>query len=524
MTRIRTALISVSEKRGIAQFAAALHQRGVRIISTGGTARAIQGGGIPVEEISAVTGFPEIMDGRVKTLHPAIHAGILARRDRPDDVAVLEEHRFAPIDLVVVNLYPFVEETSRDIGFEQALEHIDIGGPTLIRAAAKNFLHVAVVVDPDDYEPVLREMAALHDGLSLAMRWQLAGKAFRHTAGYDAHISQYLADSALDGDRLIPPDRSAALPALLVSFMQKTQELRYGENPQQAGALYVDSLTPARGWAGADQLGGKELSYNNYLDMDAAWRLVSEFEECGCVIVKHGNPCGAATAPDCTRAYQQALETDPDSAFGSIVAFNRRVSAACAEELYKLFVEVIIAPDFEHDALTILQRKKKLRLIRKPVHPAETAGLNIRDIEGAYLVQTPDRIQLAPAGLNVVTVREPDARQMEDLIFAWICVKHVKSNAIVFARNTRLLGVGAGQMSRVDSVRLATLKSRAPLAGAVMASDAFLPFRDALDVAAEAGITALIQPGGSIRDEEVISAANERGVAMIFTGRRHFRH
>ncbi|MBN2430391.1 MAG: bifunctional phosphoribosylaminoimidazolecarboxamide formyltransferase/IMP cyclohydrolase [Acidobacteria bacterium] len=524
MTRIRTALISVSEKHGVMEFAAALHEKGIRIISTGGTAKAIQAGSIPVREISTVTGFPEIMDGRVKTLHPAIHAGILARRDHPDDIAVLEEHRFTPIDLVVVNLYPFDRETARDIGFEQALEHIDIGGPTLIRAAAKNFLHVAVVVDPNDYDTVIREMELMDGSLSLSMRWKLAGKAFQHTARYDAHICRYLSNSSLDGHQLTPPDRSEALPNLMVAFMNKARELRYGENPQQEGALYVDSLSPAGGWADADQLGGKELSYNNYLDMDAAWRLVSEFQDCGCVIVKHGNPCGAATAPDCIRAYQMALETDPDSAFGSIVAFNRRVNAACATELYKLFVEVIIAPDFEHEALTILQRKKKLRLIRKPVPLTEAAGVNIRDIEGAYLVQTPDRINLDSAELTKVTVRKPDTRQMEDLIFAWKCVKHVKSNAIVFARNNRLLGVGAGQMSRVDSVRLAALKSRISLAGAVMASDAFLPFRDALDVAAEAGIVALIQPGGSIRDEEVISAANERGVAMIFTGRRHFRH
>jgi phosphoribosylaminoimidazolecarboxamide formyltransferase/IMP cyclohydrolase len=367
-------------------------------------------------------------------------------------------------------------------------------------------------------------MDLMEDSLSLAMRWKLAGKAFQHTAWYDAHICQYLKNASLDGHQLTPPDRQLALPELMVQFLHKAHTLRYGENPQQEGALYVDNMKSAHGWEDADQISGKELSYNNYLDMDAAWRLVSEFNDCGCVIVKHGNPCGAATAQDCAGAYVRALETDPDSAFGSIIAFNRRINAACATELYKLFVEVIIAPDFEHDALAILKRKKKLRLIRKPVRPADQYGPGIRDIEGAYLVQTADRAALNPAELRVVTVTQPDPRQMEDLVFAWNCVKHVKSNAIVFARDNRLLGIGAGQMSRVDSVKLAVMKARSPLSGSVMASDAFLPFRDALDVAADAGATAVIQPGGSIRDEEVISAANERSVAMIFTGKRHFRH
>jgi len=524
MARIKAALISVSDKRGVVELAQALHSKNVKIISTGGTARELRSHGVPVTEVSEVTGFPEIMNGRIKSIHPAIHAGILARRDRKDDMEALKTHNIEAIDMVVVNLYPFAEQTGKGVGFEQAMEQIDIGGPTLLRGAAKNFIHVAPIVDPDDYTLIVKEMALIDGDVSIQNRLYLARKTFEHTAVYDSGIYEYLTTAVVHGQKCEPSVREELLPDYMVKILRKSKELRYGENPHQTAALYVDVLESNPGWADAEQLSGKSLSYNNYLDMNAAWNLVSEFKECCCAIIKHGNPCGVAIGENSTEAYRKALETDPDSAFGAIITMNRRLTARCAREIYKMFVEVVMAPDYEPEALKILKRKKKQRLIRKSFQLHKQKHQEIRDIEGAYLFQGSDTQPIGRDEMKVAGVKEPDTKELDDLLFAWKCVKHVKSNAIVLAKNKKLLGIGAGQMSRVDSVRLAVLKARESLEGAVMASDAFLPFRDALDVAVDAGVTALIQPGGSIRDEEVVSAANERGISMIFTGIRHFRH
>jgi len=523
VTRIRTALLSVHDKRGLPELAVALARHGAVIISTGGTARLLRERGADVRDVSDVTGFPELLDGRVKTLHPSVHAGILARRDRPADMGSLDERGIAPIDLVVVNLYPFAERTAHGITVPEALEEIDIGGVTLIRAAAKNFPDVAVVVDPDDYPRVIRELDTSGD-LVLDTRLALARKAFETTAAYDACICQYLNDTVIaDGaPRNTPP--ADGLPELVCHMLRRRRALRYGENPHQRAAVYGPSGRQPDGWLAAEQLHGKELSYNNYQDMDAAWQLATEFDACACAIIKHANPCGVALGENSARAFRRAFEADPDSAYGSIIAFNRVVDGPTAREIGKLFVEVIVAPDFDAEALSLFNRKKDLRLIRKPAARSERPNLQFRSIDGAFLVQDADTGTLRREELRVVTVREPAAALWPDLLFAWGCVKHVKSNAIVTAQECRLLGAGAGQTSRVDATRLAISKSRQPLAGAVLASDAFIPFRDTLDLAADAGIAAVIQPGGSIRDEEVIDAANTRGLAMVFTGRRHFRH
>jgi phosphoribosylaminoimidazolecarboxamide formyltransferase / IMP cyclohydrolase len=525
MNTIRTALISVSDKRGVEDFALALHRRGVAILSTGGTARALQARGIPVREVADVTGFPEMLEGRVKTLHPAIHAGILARRDRPDDLAALAERGFQPIDLVVVNLYPFAERVAQGIGGGAALEEIDIGGVTLIRAAAKNFQDVAVVVRPDDYPDVLAELERHGGALTLDTRLDLARRAFQLTMLTDAQVGQFLLNASTDEEGIL---KSAPADALFPDYacwvLRKEAGLRYGENPHQRAALYRDALRPGEGWGQVEQLHGKELSYNNYLDMDAAWQLATEFDECACVIIKHANPCGAALGDHCEQAFAGALECDPESAFGSIIAFNQPLDGAAAKAMSGLFLEVVIAPGFEDSALEILKRKKNVRLIRRPPAAPPAPGLQARTIEGAVLVQERDSAGLAGEQFRIVTIQEPDRREREDLLFAWKCVKHVKSNAIVIAKDRRLLGIGAGQMSRVDSTRIAIQKARLPLRGAVLGSDAFIPFRDTADLAAAAGVTAIIQPGGSIRDEEVIAAANERALAMAFTGVRHFRH
>jgi phosphoribosylaminoimidazolecarboxamide formyltransferase/IMP cyclohydrolase len=523
MNRIQTALISVSDKRGIVEFAQSLDRLGVGILSTGGTARALRSGGVPVREIAEVTGFPELLDGRVKTLHPAVHAGILARRDRPGDMAALAAHGIQPIDLVVVNLYPFADRVTQNPPVLDALEEIDIGGVTLVRAAAKNFPHVGVVVHPDDYPMVLAELS--RDGcLSPATRLELARKAFRLTLQTDAHVAQYLLNASADGDRLLPPPGDEPFPAHWIRLLRKETALRYGENPHQQAALYLDALQPETGWGRFEQLHGKDLSYNNYVDMDAAWQLVHEFDDCACAIIKHANPCGAALGNSGAQAFSRALESDPDSAYGSIIAFNQPVDGATAREMSKLFIEVVIAPEFDAAALNTLTRKRNVRLIRRPPPAWEARSPQVRAIEGVFLVQEWDAPGLAEETLKVVTIKEPDPREQADLRFAWKCVKHVKSNAIVVAKDRRLLGVGAGQMSRVDSTRFAILKARLPLYGAVLASDAFIPFRDTLDLAADAGITAVIQPGGSIRDEEVLAAANERALSMIHTGVRHFLH
>lgn len=522
--RIKTALVSVHDKSGLLELARFLQQRGVSVISTGGTALELRRAGLAVREIQEITGFPEILAGRVKTLHPAVHAGILARRDHPEDMACLRERSFPLIDLVVVNLYPFAARVAAGCSFAEALEEIDIGGVTLIRAAAKNFSRVGVVVTPADYPLVMDEMDREDETLSLITRLDLARKAFDLTTAYDAQIGAYLQSASCDGTRCHPPDAAGPLPAHLGLTLRREKTLRYGENPHQQAALYTESAQPAAGWAQVEQLHGKELSYNNYMDMDAACGLVGEFESCACAIIKHTNPCGAAVADSGVQAFQRALAADPDSAFGSIIAFNRPLTAICAREMSRLFLEVVIAPDFEPEALELLFRKRDLRIVRKPFGGAAGSALRFRTIDGAFLVQTADCFSITEKDMRVVTIQSPAPREMDDLLFAWRCVKHVKSNAIVLARDGQLLGVGAGQMSRVDAARLAIGKSRQPLSGAVMASDAFIPFRDTLDAAAAAGVTAVIETGGSIRDEEVIAAANERSLGMVFTGIRHFLH
>jgi len=507
---IRRALISVSDKTGIPDFARELTRFNVEIISTGGTAKTLRDAGINVRDISDVTGFPEMMDGRVKTLHPRVHGGLLAIRDNPEHVAALEQHGIEPIDLVVVNLYPFAETIKREgVTREEAIEQIDIGGPAMIRSAAKNARDVAVVVSPQQYAQVIEELNQNNGALTLATRNTLAQKAFEHTAQYDVMVSSYLAGS------------SNELPERLTWTMNKIADLRYGENPHQKAALYQTSATG--GIANADVLSGKEMSFNNYVDAEAAWQLVCDFEETACAIIKHTNPAGVGLGETGAEAYKKALATDPVSAFGGIVAFNRAVDAAAAEEVTKIFTEVVIAPDYDAAALEVLRAKKNLRVIRMSA-VEEPASLEMKQIGGGVLVQTRDDHKLDPAELNVVTTRKPTDEELRALQFAWIVCKHTKSNAIVYARADQTVGVGAGQMSRVDSVMIGAMRAQLPVAGSVLASDAFFPFRDGIDEAARHGITAVIQPGGSVRDEEVIAAANEHGLAMVFTGVRHFKH
>ena len=507
---IRRALISVSDKTGILDFARELTRFNVEIISTGGTAKTLRDAGINVRDISDVTGFPEMMDGRVKTLHPRVHGGLLAIRDNAEHVAALEQHGIVPIDLVVVNLYPFAETIKREgVTREEAIEQIDIGGPAMIRSAAKNARDVAVVVSPEQYAHVIEELNQNNGALSLATRNTFAQKAFKHTAQYDVMVSSYLAGS------------SNELPERLAWVMKKMVDLRYGENPHQKAALYQTSTTG--GIANADVLSGKEMSFNNYVDAEAAWQLVCDFEQTACAIIKHTNPAGVGLGEIPAEAYKKALATDPVSAFGGIVAFNRMVDAAAAEEVTKIFTEVVIAPDYDAAALELLRAKKNLRVIRMGA-AEEPTGFELKQIGGGVLVQTRDDHKLDPAELNVVTTRKPTEDEVRALQFAWIVCKHTKSNAIVYARDGQTVGVGAGQMSRVDSVKIGAMRAQLPVTGSVLASDAFFPFRDGIDEAARHGITAVIQPGGSVRDEEVIAAANEHGLAMVFTGVRHFKH
>jgi phosphoribosylaminoimidazolecarboxamide formyltransferase/IMP cyclohydrolase len=507
---IRRALISVSDKTGILDFARELTRFNVEIISTGGTARTLRDAGITVRDISDVTGFPEMMDGRVKTLHPRVHGGLLAIRDNAEHVAALEQHGIEPIDLVVVNLYPFAETIKREgVTRDEAIEQIDIGGPAMIRSAAKNARDVAVVVSSEQYAGVIEELNQNNGALSLATRNTLAQRAFEHTAQYDLMVSSYLAAS------------SNELPERLTWTMNKIADLRYGENPHQKAALYQTST--CGGIANAGVLSGKEMSFNNYVDAEAAWQLVCDFEQTACAIIKHTNPAGVGLGETTAEAYKKALATDPVSAFGGIVAFNRTVNAAAAEEVTKIFTEVVIAPDYEAAALEILRAKKNLRVIRMSA-AADPAGVELKQIGGGMLVQTRDDHKLDPAELNVVTTRKPTDEEIRALQFAWIVCKHTKSNAIVYARADQTVGVGAGQMSRVDSVKIGAMRAQSPVAGSVLASDAFFPFRDGIDEAARHGITAVIQPGGSVRDEETIAAANEHGLAMVFTGIRHFKH
>jgi phosphoribosylaminoimidazolecarboxamide formyltransferase/IMP cyclohydrolase len=509
MAKIERVLISVTDKSGIAEFARELRQFGAELISTGGTARLLRDSGVLVTEISEVTGFPEMLDGRVRTMHPKVTGGILAMRGKPGHMQALAEHGIKAIDMVVVNLYAFEKVAARqDATLEELIENIDIGGPTMIRSAAKNYQDVAVVVSPADYASIIQEMKACAGALSVETKWRLARKAFRTTADYDRAISSRLAQAGTVG----------GLPASLDLRADKIMDLRYGENPHQSAALYG---TRGVGIAGAAQLHGKELSYNNLVDLDAAWQLVNEFDAPTTAIIKHTNPCGCAEQAELAESYRKAFECDPVSAYGGVVAFNRPVDEETAHECAKTFLEAIAAPDYSPEALTALRTKKNLRLMRVARGGEE---LVVKTISGGYLAQAPDTLQLARADAQVKTKRAPSDQEWAALKFAWKVVKHVKSNAIVFARAGQSVGVGAGQMSRVDSVKIAAMKAVLPLAGTVVGSDAFFPFADGVEEAAKNGATAVIQPGGSVRDPDVIEAADRLGLAMVFTGARHFRH
>jgi len=516
---VRRALLSVSDKSGIIEFGQALAALGVEILSTGGTAQALAEAGVPVTEVSQYTGFPEMLDGRVKTLHPKVHGGLLARRDLPEHMAALDLHGIGTIDLLAVNLYPFEQTVAKlDCKLEEAIENIDIGGPAMLRAAAKNHHAVTVVVDPIDYEAVLDQLKR-HAGIDYRTRFGLATKVYAHTARYDGAIANYLSTISDDGGR-------AAYPEVLTLQLSKVQTLRYGENPHQQAAFYRDRHPPVGALANYHQLQGKELSYNNIADADAAWECVKSFDVAACVIVKHANPCGAAVGPEPLACYEKALATDPTSAFGGIIAFNRPVDQATAAAVARQFVEVLIAPAFSEEALALMKGKQNVRLLQIPLARAGNL-MDVKRVGGGLLVQTPDERVLEPSEMRVVTRTQPAEGQLEDLRFAWQVARFVKSNAIVFCSGGQTLGVGAGQMSNIDSERIASIKAAnawLSLQGSAVASDAFFPFRDGLDVVADAGATAVIQPGGSVRDEEVIDAADERGVAMVFTGVRHFRH
>jgi len=520
MTASKQALISVSDKRGVVELARGLSGLGFGILSTGGTARLLAEAGVRVTEVGDYTGFPEMLDGRVKTLHPKVHAGILARRDLPAHVEAMTQARIPTIDVVVVNLYPFIQAVSRpECTLEEAIENIDIGGPTMVRAAAKNHQHVAIVTDPDDYVELLTELTASGGGLSLATRFRLACKAFSHTAAYDSAISNYLTAFDAAGQR-------GAFPEQINFNYAKVQDLRYGENPHQQAAFYRD-LRPAPGaLSNYVQLKGKERSYNNIADADAEWECVKTFDAPTCVIVKHANPCGVATGAGTLQAYKRAFATDPTSAFGGIIAFNQELDATTAEAVVQQFVEVLIAPRVSTEARSALAAKQNVRVLEVPLEPGSN-DFDTKRVGGGLLVQSPDTRNVAAEELRVVTRVQPTTPQLDDLLFAWRVAKFVKSNAIVFCKDGATVGVGAGQMSRVDSARIAAIKAQnagLTLAGSVVASDAFFPFRDGLDVVVNAGARAVIQPGGSMRDEEVIAAADEHGIAMVFTGVRHFRH
>jgi phosphoribosylaminoimidazolecarboxamide formyltransferase/IMP cyclohydrolase len=513
MANIRRVLISVTDKTGIAAFARALRDMGADLISTGGTARLLRESGVPVRDVAEVTGFPEMLDGRVKTMHPHVTGGILAIRGKPDHMQALSAHGIQPIDMVVVNLYAFEEVAARaDASLADLIENIDIGGPTMIRSAAKNYQDVAVVVSPADYAGIVEEMQAHSGALSSETRWRLAQKAFRTTADYDGAISARL--SLVEG--------AGPLPDELDLRASKIMDLRYGENPHQSAALYGRG---GSGIAGAAQLHGKELSYNNLVDLDAAWQLASEFDAPATAIVKHTNPCGCAEFGTLAESYRKAFECDPVSAYGGVVGFNRTVDEDTARECAQTFLEAIAAPDYTPEALAALGGKKNLRVMKVAAGGDRLDdGLVVKSISGGYLAQTADIARLDRAATQVKTKRAPSAEEWAALEFAWRVAKHVKSNAIVFARAGQTVGVGAGQMSRVDSVKIAAMKAVLPLAGTVVGSDAFFPFADGVEEAARHGATAVIQPGGSVRDAEVIEAADRLGLAMVFTGVRHFRH
>jgi phosphoribosylaminoimidazolecarboxamide formyltransferase/IMP cyclohydrolase len=520
---IQRALLSVSDRTGMVPFASALVARGIALISTGGTARTLTAAGLPVTEVTEVTGFPEMLDGRVKTLHPVIHAGLLARRDRPDDLAALADRGIAPIDLVVCNLYPFAQTVASGSGVVECIESIDIGGVALIRAAAKNHDAVTVVTDFGDYEPVLAEIAAQSGAVGAAMRRVLARKAYALTSAYDAAVAEWMGREA-----------GVLFPETTVIAGRLAQQLRYGENPHQAAAFYLTG-SERLGVATAQQLQGKELSYNNYSDADAAFELVAEFAPPAVAIVKHANPCGVAIGETLREAWEKALACDPVSAYGGVVALNRSLDAATAAAIGRLFIEVVIAPDAAEEASGVLARRSALRLLVTGAMPDPAAtGRSFRSVSGGFLLQERDRLSIGRDALRTVTRRAPSEAEITDLLFADKIVKHVKSNAIVFARGGATVGVGAGQMNRIDPVRIAAARAaeigraaglpQPPTVGSVLASDAYFPFADGVEAAIEAGVTAVIQPGGSIRDADVIAAADAAGIAMVFTGMRHFRH
>jgi phosphoribosylaminoimidazolecarboxamide formyltransferase / IMP cyclohydrolase len=518
---VRRALLSVTDKTGLVEFAKTLNELGVELVSTGGTAKALRDAGLSVKDVSELTGFPEMLGGRVKTLHPVVHGGILHRRGDPEHVAAVKEHEIPPIDMVVVNLYAF-EKTAAKAGvkFEEIIENIDIGGPSMLRSAAKNFEDVAVVSRVEDYRAIAEELRANQGALSDKTRWTLARAAFATTAAYDSGIASTLESLSEEPGTI---ERSAEFPETLRISAERKTVLRYGENPHQKAAVYVDGS--GVGIAGAEQLGGKELSYNNLVDLDACWALASEFESTAVAIIKHTNPCGVGQGRTVREAYERALEADPVSAFGGVIGINRPVDAEASAEIAKLFVEAIVAPEFSPEALQVLSAKKNLRLLR--IKPAKVDRV-LKQLSGGYLVQEEDAAETTAETLKVATERKPTKDETEALLFAWKVCKHVKSNAIVYARLQsgfgQTVGIGAGQMSRVDAARFGAMKAVLPLEGTVAASDAFFPFPDGVEVIAKAGATAIIQPGGSVRDAEVVEAANKLGIAMVMTGLRHFRH
>jgi phosphoribosylaminoimidazolecarboxamide formyltransferase/IMP cyclohydrolase len=518
MSKIQRAILSVTDKSGLVDFACKLAGLDVELVSTGGTAKLLRDSGITVKDISELTGFPEMLDGRVKTLHPKVHGGILHRRADSAHRAAVAEHGIPAIDMVVVNLYAFEKTAAKPgVHFEELIENIDIGGPSMIRSAAKNFQDVAVVTSPSDYNTIADEMARSGGVLSNETKWRLAQKAFATTAAYDSAIASTLERVRLNGNFKL--EAPSSFPQTLRLQFQKTMDLRYGENPHQKAAMYADGT--GSGVAHAHQLQGKELSYNNIVDLQAAWDLAQEFDEPVCAIIKHSNPCGTATGKTLAEAYVRALECDPVSAFGGVIGVNRTVDAAAAAEMAKLFLEVIAAPAFDADAKEVLASKKNLRLVEVP---AGQQTWVLKNISGGMLVQDADLHKLAESDLKIVTQRPPTPEEKRALLFAWKVCKHVKSNAILYARDGQTVGVGAGQMSRVDSCKIGAMKAQLPLKGTVAASDAFFPFPDGVEEIAKAGATAIIQPGGSVRDQEIIEAADRHGLAMIFTGVRHFRH
>ncbi|EJD0686152.1 bifunctional phosphoribosylaminoimidazolecarboxamide formyltransferase/IMP cyclohydrolase [Vibrio parahaemolyticus] len=524
---IRRALISVSDKTGIVEFAQALAERGVDILSTGGTARLLAEQGIAVTEVSDYTGFPEMMDGRVKTLHPKVHGGVLGRRGQDDDV--MEKHGINPIDMVVVNLYPFAETVAKDgCTLADAVENIDIGGPTMVRSAAKNHKDVTIVVNASDYDRVIAEMDANDKSLTLETRFDLAIAAFEHTAAYDGMIANYFGTMVPSYGENKEGDEESKFPRTFNQQFEKKQDMRYGENSHQAAAFYVEANPQEASVSTARQIQGKALSYNNIADTDAALECVKEFNEPACVIVKHANPCGVALGKDILEAYNRAYQTDPTSAFGGIIAFNQELDAETATAIVeRQFVEVIIAPSVSTEAIEVVAAKKNVRLLECGEWSTKTTGFDVKRVNGGLLVQDRDQGMVSLDDLKVVSKRQPTEEELKDALFCWKVAKYVKSNAIVYAKGDMTIGVGAGQMSRVYSAKIAGIKAAdegLEVAGSVMASDAFFPFRDGIDAAAEAGIKCVIQPGGSMRDDEVIAAADEHGMAMIFTGMRHFRH